>query len=283
MSTDIKEVVSRQRSQEHQTILDWLTGIDYAPQQTDYIKRRQPGTGQWLLDSAEFQTWTNTNKQTLFCPGIPGAGKTILTSIVVEDLITRAQNDLNIGIAYIYCNFRRRDGQKAEDLLASLLKQLSQERPSLPESVKDLYNRHKDKRTWPAFDEISTALHVVAAIYSRVFIIVDALDECQVSGRCRTRFLSEVFSLQAKCGANVFATSRFNPEIAKEFNGNMSLEIRASDDDVRKYLEGRMSQLPSFVSRSVDLHEEIVTKIVQAVDGMYVVPLLLEPAKRTNS
>jgi hypothetical protein len=27
-------------------ILDWLTPIDYSPQQTDYIRRRQPGAGQ---------------------------------------------------------------------------------------------------------------------------------------------------------------------------------------------------------------------------------------------
>ena len=65
-------------------ILDWLTPVDYGPQQTDNIRRRQPGTGQWLLDSAEYQTWLKTSKQTLFCPGIPGAGKTILTSIVID-------------------------------------------------------------------------------------------------------------------------------------------------------------------------------------------------------
>jgi hypothetical protein len=87
-------------------VLDWLTLVDYGPQQTDYIRRRQPGTGQWLLDSPEFQTWLNTENQTLFCPGIPGAGKTILTSIVVEELTTRFSNDPTIGIAYIYCNFR---------------------------------------------------------------------------------------------------------------------------------------------------------------------------------
>jgi hypothetical protein len=105
-------------------ILNWLTPIDYGPQHSDFLKRRQLGTGQWLLATAEYQTWQNTDKQTLFCPGIPGAGKTILTSIVVDDLMTRFQNDLTIGIAYIYCNFRRKDEQKINDLLASLLKQL---------------------------------------------------------------------------------------------------------------------------------------------------------------
>ena len=110
----------------------------------------------------------------------------------------------------------------------------------------------------------------MAAMYSRVFIVVDALDECQVFDGCRSRFLSEIFNLQVKCGVNVFATSRFIPGITERFNGSTSLEIRASGEDVRKYLEGHMSQLPSFVSCNVDLQEEIVNKIVQAVDGMYV-------------
>jgi hypothetical protein len=105
----------------------WNKAIDYAPQQSDYIGRRQPGAGQWLLP---------TSKQTLFCRGIPGAGKTILTAIVIDDLTTRFQNDPSIGIAYLYCNFQRRDEQKADDFLASLLKQLSQRQSSLPDSVR---------------------------------------------------------------------------------------------------------------------------------------------------
>ncbi len=63
-------------------------------------------------------------------------------------------------------------------------------------------------------------------------------------------------------------TSRFIPEIVKNFEGSISLEIRASDEDVRRYLEGHMSRLPSFVLRGLDLQEEIKTEIIKAVDGM---------------
>ena len=140
MSTCVGKLLRGQHDQEHETIFKWLTPIDYAPQQTDYLKRRQPGTGQWLLDSAEYQAWLKTDKQTLFCPGIPGVGKTILTSIVIADLFNRFRNDTAVGIVYVYCNFRRKDEQKVDDLLSSLLKQLAESQSSLPGSVKDLYD-----------------------------------------------------------------------------------------------------------------------------------------------
>lgn len=272
---DIHYVKVRQEDQYRQEILNWLTLLDYGPQQSDFLKRRQPGTCQWLLDSEEYQGWLKTRKQTLFCPGIPGAGKTICTSIVIHDLITQFQFDLSIGIAYIYYNFRQQDEQKIDNLLASLLRQLVESQPSLPESVKVLYNHHKAKRTQPSLEEISKVLHSVVAIYSRVFIAVDALDECQISDRCRSKFLTEIFNLQSKAGINFFATSRPNPDIKNEFTGYPSREILASDEDVRRYLDGHMSDLPEFVLNRPDLQEEIKAEITRVVDGMYIPYLLL--------
>jgi hypothetical protein len=259
-----------QNTKEKTEILNWLTPIDYAPQQSDFISKRQEGTGQWLLYSDEFQAWLNTSKQTLFCPGMPGAGKTIITSIVVQFLWTKFQNDASIGIAYVYCSFRRQQEQKPIDLLASLLKQLVQEQPSVPKSLNSLYEYYKNRRTRPSFDEVSKVLRSVVADYFRVFIIVDALDECQISDGGCMRLLSEIFNLQAKTRASLFATSRFIPEIMREFEGSVSLEIRATNEDVQRYLDGHMSQLPSFVLRSPELQGEIKTEIEKAVDGMSV-------------
>jgi Cdc6-like AAA superfamily ATPase len=261
---------------EDMEILDWLTPIDYSPQQTDYIKKRQPGTGQWLLDSPKFQTWLKTAKQTLFCPGIPGAGKTILTSVVVENLYTWFQNDQSVGIAYIYFNFQQQDKQKTEDLLASLLKQLAQSLPSLPDSVKSLYEIHKDKGTRPFLDEISTTLRSVATMYSRVFIVVDALDECETTHGCRTGFLSEIFKLQANNEANFFATSRPLQDIIKRFEGCVILEISANSEDVERYLDGHIPQLPLLSEENLDvsketkekIKDEIKTQIIESVNGV---------------
>ncbi|KAK4653514.1 hypothetical protein QC762_0084380 [Podospora pseudocomata] len=266
---DVTQIKSKLGKVEDKEVLDWLTKIDYGPQQSDYLKRRQPGTGQWLLDSEKFKGWLSASNQTLFCPGIPGAGKTILTSVVVDHLGSKFHNDPKIGIAYIYFNFQRQDKQKIDDLLASVLKQIAESQPSVPGSVKDLFDKHKAKRTRPLLDETLRVLQSVAATCSRVFIVVDALDECQTSESCRKRFLSELFNLQKMHGINIFATSRSVTEIVDRFKTSISLEIRASTADVALYLEGHISQLPSFVQQDRRLREEITAGISEAVDGMF--------------
>jgi hypothetical protein len=211
-------------------------------------------------------------KKTLFCPGIPGAGKTILASVVVNDLHTRFRNDERIGIAYIYCNFRRQDEQKAQHLLANLLKQLVQGQKFVPDSVKSLYDHHNNGKTQPSIDELSRTLQSVATLYSRVFLVVDALDKCQVFGGCRSKFLSEIFTLQAKCRASFFTTLRDIPQIInklKVFKESISLEIRATELDVRRYVDGHMAHLPSFVQTNPELQEQVRTGIIRAADGMF--------------
>jgi hypothetical protein len=171
----------QEQKEERQIIIDWLSPINYASQQSDFIARRQEGTGQWLLDSTEFQHWLNHSQRVLFCPGMPGAGKTMIASIVIDHLYAKYQTDSSVGITYLFCNFRRQDEQKPVHLLASLLKRLLQERPTLPNSVKIFYERHNTDQTRPSFGEISTELRSIIASFSTTFIVIDALDECQVS------------------------------------------------------------------------------------------------------
>ncbi|KAH8588562.1 ankyrin repeat protein, partial [Bisporella sp. PMI_857] len=274
IQSSIDQSESWQKSKEDQAILDWLSPIDYTSQQHDFIRRRQPGTGQWLLDAAEYQEWIRVKKKTLFCPGIPGAGKTILAAIVINDLSTRFTNERNVGLAYIYCNFKRQDEQGIDDLLANLLKQLSQGTVSLPDYIKSLYNNHSKKRSRPAKNEILRTLRHAASTFSSVFIIIDALDECQVSNGCRTELLSDLFDLQEKCQTNLFATSRFLPEVDEAFKSSIHLEIRASEQDVQKYLDGHLSLLPKFVRDNPELKNEVKCEIIKAVDGMFLLAQL---------
>ena len=93
-------------------------------QQNDFIARRQEGTGEWLIETDEFQQWENNKRRILFCPGIPGSGKTMMVSIVVDHLFKKFRDDHSIGIAFLYCDFRL---------------QFPQRHTLLPECVTGLY------------------------------------------------------------------------------------------------------------------------------------------------
>ncbi|SCV30566.1 related to ankyrin repeat [Fusarium fujikuroi] len=269
VSKGIDRILHKQHSEEDKGILQWITTIDYAPQQHDFLKRRQPGTGQWLLESTQFQDWLKNSKRGLFCPGIPGSGKTIITAIVIDHLSASFQAQNSIGLAFIFCNFRRHHEQTLEDLLATLLKQLTQQQSPIPSSVRHLYKSCKKKGRRPSVEELSTALQFVSGLFTRTFLIIDALDECQTTSGCRNAFLDEMLVLQSRCGTNLLMTSRFIPEIAISVGSQTTLEIRPSDDDVRRYLDGRMLQLPGFIRHDLAFQGYIKEGIVRAVNGMF--------------
>ncbi|KAH7269075.1 uncharacterized protein BKA55DRAFT_496506, partial [Fusarium redolens] len=183
--------------EKEEAIPKWLSPIEYSHQQRDYNRRLQEGEGQWFVRSPEFQRWIGSRKQTLFFPGTPGVGKTILTSRVIDELYKRYQRDPSIGFAYLYYDYRRQDEQDIVSLLASLLKQLSEMKHSLPEEVQDLYGKHKNRQSRPSLLELVGVLKRVIWYFLQSFIIIDALDEWQVAGGCRNGLLSEIFQLAA--------------------------------------------------------------------------------------
>lgn len=245
--------------------LDWLTRFDYGPQQSDHLKKRQPGTGKWFLQSTEYQNWRERDNNTLLCTGIPGAGKTIISAIAVDDLMARRRSNRTLGLAYIFYDSNRKKDQKAEDILASVLKQLSQCQSSLPKKVEKLYQEHKDRRTQPSINELFAGLKSVTKLYTKVFVVIDALDECEKSDGCRNVVLSQMFKLQQIRPVKILATARPIPEIIEKFRGDR-LEVRAHQSDVRKFLKGSISRTGSDILKEHE--EEIIDGITEVVDGM---------------
>jgi len=68
-------------------LLEWISTTDYPSQQSDILRRKQEGTGEWFLDSKDLKGWLADPNSTLFCPGIPGAGKTMIATIAIDHLI----------------------------------------------------------------------------------------------------------------------------------------------------------------------------------------------------
>ncbi|CAI6093521.1 unnamed protein product, partial [Clonostachys chloroleuca] len=268
-------------------ILEWLTPINYGPLQSDIIRLRQPGTGQWFLDTDEYRIWASGNGRTLYCPGIPGAGKTMIASIVVDDILRICRDDPTLGIAFIFCNFQRNEQQTTEMLLCSLLKQLASLLPTPPKQLDELYQTHRKLGTRPSALELSELVQIVLGAFSRTFVIVDALDECQNSDLSRDRFLDAIFNMQASTGVNIFLTSRAIPEIEKVFceeRGAFKLEIVAQQDDLQKYILGRISEMPQFIRGEPALRDELVMEISSSLKGMFLLTKLqLDSLKETIS
>lgn len=254
------QVTATQRS-----LLDWLSSSDYPAQQSDIIKRRQNGTGQWFLDAPEVAQWLNNPKITLFCPGIPGAGKTMLAAVAIDQLLDFAQIG-TFGVAYVYCNYKSQSDQDIISILAAILKQLVQNRPSTLGPVETLYQKHAGRGTRPSKDEVYNALRKVLALYPYVHIVAEALDECQTE--TRRQLCHDLLDLQKGADVRLMVTSRFVPDVEDVFRLASRLEVKASDEDVKQFVIGQMHRLPKFVQRDSALQDLVQEKVVEAVGGM---------------
>jgi hypothetical protein len=134
-----------------------------------------------------------------------------------------------------------------------------------------LYKSHINRNTRPTLDECSRALQSEVRRYNKVFLVIDALDECTEDDNRRVYLLRELQALQTT--VNLMITSR--PHITVEYElGNMKrLEVFASDDDVRIYLSNRISNTPRLariVKRDGALQQVIIDSIAGSVKGMSV-------------
>ncbi|KAK6507843.1 hypothetical protein TWF481_006265 [Arthrobotrys musiformis] len=276
---NVANITSRLEKEDEVKILKWITPMEYAPNHNDIVQKRQPGTGQWFLTSEKYHDWLQNSQRILFCPGMPGAGKTFLSSIVIDHLFQLFGKTPTVGIAYIYFNYTLEKEQTVYAALASLLKQLSRCQYSLPASIRALYEKNhtaSDPLKRPPIYEVIQALKSVVSLYSRVFIVVDALDECPMKNDnyCRDTFLSTIFDLRNDHEVNIFATSRHIKEIVDKF-GKLEgevMEVRADDADLRLYLDGRINQSNRTILKNQ--REDIKKKIVEAVRGMFLLARL---------
>ncbi|KAF5723133.1 ankyrin repeat domain-containing protein [Fusarium mundagurra] len=251
-------------------ILDWITPMHFASDQEDYLDRIQPGSGKWFLESDQFNGWVGGVYQTLYCPGIPGAGKTILTSLVIDHLQTHYQPE-DIRVIYAFCKFSRRDEQTPRNLLATLLRQTVQGKAQIYTKITHLYETRDSADSSLSRETIIEALGSSISSYSRVFVIVDAIDELDTSRGCRDSFLASLSTISAKLVGkmSLFITSRLIPDIAERLKGCTTLEIKASETDISNFTQAQMSRLPSFVTRRPDLQSEISETILNAAQGMF--------------
>ena len=184
------------------------------------------------------------------------------------DHLKRTFTDAKIGIAFVYCSYKD-PAQTPEYLIASLLRQLAQRLPSLPEVIREMYNQHIKEKTRPSLAEYLHLLHKVARMFSRAFLLVDALDECKEEDGARKRLLAALRELSV--GVRLVVTSRWIPAIESEFSEALKLEIRADNEDVARYVRSRVATTPRLmrhVEADPTLESMISKKIADNCHGM---------------
>ncbi|KAJ7844324.1 ankyrin repeat-containing domain protein [Mycena leptocephala] len=255
-----------QESAEIDKIFAWLSPQTYCTRQDVIFRDRTPGTGEWLLNHETFIGWKSGSHKVLACYGMPGAGKTTLAAIVLAHLFHISEEE-NIGVGCVYLNHKETETQSPENLLAGFWRQLAGK--ILPPSVHKLYNRHYQRRTRPSIDDIQEVLSSTILEYSKVYLIVDALDEYPDDQR--GSLLTSLSGLGSK--VSIMLTSR--PHVKDHeflFPDMCMLEIRAREDDLRRYLDVEMTKsirLARNIDKKPELRDEIMEAVVSQSNGMF--------------
>ncbi|MCJ1314070.1 hypothetical protein MMC25_007750 [Agyrium rufum] len=266
-------VQSALQLQKHQAMMEWLSPTDFLTQQNDIISRRQQGTAQWFLNSDSYKQWLHGPDKTLFCPGIPGAGKTIIAAVAIDHLCQMSETD-DRAVACVFCSYKSQASQGGANLFAALLRQLVQGRPSLASPVELMHQKHARQNSRPTLNEILEALQSVCAAVRTVWIIVDALDEYADADRMPNRLVDELFKLQVGSDVKLLFTSRDIPDITEKFQSTPTIQISASAEDVTLYVTGQLPRLPKCIQRDEGLQRQVQSSIVNAVDGMFLLARL---------
>jgi len=99
-------------------------------------------------------------------------------------------------------------------------------------------------------------------MYTKVYIIVDALDECPEVNGTRVKLLKALRSLGRS--VNLMVTSRDLSSIEQQFRGAQRLRIRADNGDIAKYIENQLDLHPHLSN----LQGTVTHKIVNKARGM---------------
>jgi archaellum biogenesis ATPase FlaH len=140
--------------------------------------------------------------------------------------------------------------------------------PSISDEVLLLYHQNF-KTNRPTLNDWSKLLQSEARRFSNVFVIIDALDELTESNSTRDTFLDEIRKIQPN--TNLLVTSRNISSIEREFRKAARVEICASDEDIRRYLEFRIrkeSRLSHNIGTDRPLQSKIVNTLAEKAQGM---------------
>lgn len=175
-----------------------------------------------------------------------------------------------IAVVYFYFDFHDHEKQKYESLLRSLVVQLSMQCTKTPECVEKLFSHSLSGLKQPSTRALVDTLHGILQDFTEVFVIIDALDECDNRADL-LEHLEYVFNWQLD-QLHILATSRRERDIEDSFEplSITQLPIRTDNvnPDIRTYIrervkkDARLKRWPALVK--VEIEDTLMAK----ADGM---------------
>lgn len=160
------------------------------------------------------------------------------------------------------------------ELVASILKQIIQNQPLASESIKAFCEEYFDKQRYLRLTHLINVLQSGTRRYSKVFFVIDALDEC--SEDYQGRLIAELESISST--VYLMVTSRPLDLVNQQFQGACQLDINAAGGDVWKYIDSslriRLGQTKNEILQAQlawdnhGLQDSIMEKIVANSRGM---------------
>ena len=291
----------------NQEILDWLSPLNMYQKQQDTLSRRHGTTGSWLLNDATFRDWIDSDdsQRTLWCPGDRKCSSCSIhfnthwfhsgdwedchhvcnnsrkhplfrtcslnhRSIVV-DYLTNNYAGEDTKIVYLYCDYKDQAVQTAANLIACLVRQVIGYPKVLPQQLEEMHKELQHQKRRPSFDELRKLLIALCKEYDRVYVIVDALDECEAIRE--RRLLLPVLEVLPDTSGRLFVTSRPNNEdISNTFGKQSRITIAAVEMDLRQYVAERIAEEERRTLATKfepKLKDRIISDVSAGASGMY--------------
>jgi len=191
----------------------------------------------------------------------------------VIDYLCDGSCEEEIAIAMFYCDFRDQREQTTTNIIGAILKQLVV-RGQVLEHVQKAFQKAQNEvggRGLRLSDMVQMLKQAIAAL-PRVFICVDALDEC-LPKHLLELLVSLKDILQEPWRTRVFITGRpqVRAEITRYFTGSVIVPISPKAHDIERYLEKKLEMDTERDAMSHTLRADILRVIPQRISGMCVV------------
>lgn len=260
-------------NKESQRILDEYSSLNPRGNYEANLRIRHSGTGRWVIDSDEYQSWMNTRNSGLWLFGIPGAGKTIISATIIEHTIrVTSLPSSDSAIVYFFCDYKSELTQSPQNILASLVRQIARQHQTSYNKAAEYYKNRTLSGAWsvPPVEELCSLFVEMCTPFEDVMVIVDGVDEC---GKQQTKVAKNLRDLKDQSqNVKVLLLSRDEPDIQQQLKSLQRMSIAAQNKDLRLYVAAeieRRLQNGELELRDMKLKEEIMDVFINGAQGMF--------------